>query len=184
MERTYNVIRKFNCSILLLLIINLNLSAQDEIISEDVVAVDSVKKEMLYKRALRWIVLDHNSSKNELRLQDSINRELNSVFKYNYGISVKGKPMADYCSASDRMIFVSAEVTINIQVFCRDGRYKYKILVNGIETKRLGSNYAKTEETKKVINDEIIKRTLLDIDLLKTSLRDNLSKPLEIEKEW
>jgi hypothetical protein len=170
--------------IILFLLISSNVTAQTEIISEAVVPVDSVKKELLYNRALHWIVLDHNNAKSEIKLQDSVGRDLIGVFSYNYKISVKGKPMADYCSASDRMIFVLATVDFNLQVFCRDGRYKYKIESVGITQRRDGDNYAKTDATKGIISNEIENRLTQDINVLIADLKTNMSKPTEVEAEW
>lgn len=155
---------------------------------EEVVTATGSKDE-LFGRASRWFAENVRDANTSIKLKDKESGEVLGKIFLGYEFKTLGT-LSDWVCASDRYIYTSVEMYSNVQILCKDNRFKYRIDLTdyrvsnpyrGTCSHAAGPSRATNKATILTINNEIEARDRALIDSLVKGLKQYMQQP---EKEW
>ena len=158
----------------------------------EVVKIDSVSKDELYQRSLNWFVRNYKSSSTVIQLKDKETGQITGKALFSYTSKIIIGRKAAY-----------GNVYYTIQIFVKEGRYKYEIndlihkagYLSNIPTMSLGLITNSEIYTGKVTEADkdwynecwlaLKTKTKIEIEKLALSLKEGMKKETEtIKNNW
>lgn len=139
-------------------------------------------KDSLFNNAVRWFAKNIKNSNVSLKISNKESGEVYGKIILIYEISTKGE-FTDYVCAIDKFIYTEIKFDIDIQILCKENKYKYRIDIKDYKISNPhksacqgGVSSARKEKTKSIIANQINTQNPIEIFNLIQSIKDSMNK--------